>query len=81
MVVPLHDYMEFKYLPEDPRQVAAIKKKAYQFYYNAISRMLYRHAPDGLLLHFRTNQEAEEGLKEAYNSIFGAHQLDPKLDD
>lgn len=52
--------MVFGYLPDDPKEAAAIKKKASQFYYNATSRMLYRCTLDGLLLRYLLDQEARK---------------------
>jgi len=33
-------------LPDDPKEAAAIKRKAPWFYYNAITRILYRRLYD-----------------------------------
>jgi len=37
-------------------------------------KTLYRRSYDGILLHCLSNLEAQEVLKEAHNSIYGAHQ-------
>ena len=44
------DYALYGVLPDDPKEVAAIRRKAPKFYYNAITRALYRRSHDGILL-------------------------------
>jgi hypothetical protein len=66
-------------LPDDPKEAAAIKRKAPQFYYNAITQTLYRRSYDGILLRYLSKKEAREMLKEAYEGTCGAHQPGPKL--
>jgi len=39
---PYIDYALYDILPEDPKEAAAIRRKAPKFYYNAITRTLYR---------------------------------------
>jgi len=36
------DYALYDILPDDPKEAAVIKRKAPKFYYNAITRTLYR---------------------------------------
>jgi len=61
--------------------VAAIRRKAHKFYYNAITRTLYRRSPDGILLRYLSQKEAQEVLKEAHDGMCGAHQPGLKLGD
>jgi len=75
------DYTLYDILPNDPKEAAAIKKKALKFYYNAITKTLYRRSHDGILLLCLSHKEAHETLKEAHDGMCGAHQLDPKLRD
>ena len=46
---PYIDYALYGILPNDPKEVAAIRRKAPKFYYNAITRTLYRRSHDGIL--------------------------------
>jgi len=50
------DYALYGILPDDPKEGAAIKRKAPRFYYNAITRTLYRRSHDGVLLHCLSNK-------------------------
>ena len=75
------DYALYDILPEDLKEVAAIRKKAPKYYYNAITRTLYRQSHDGILLHCLSQKEAHEVLKEAHDGMCGAHQPGPKLGD
>jgi len=68
-------------LPDDPKEVAAIRRKTNKFYYNAITRTLYRRSQDRILLRCLSQKEAQEALKEAHNGMCGAHQSGPKLGD
>ena len=68
-------------LPDDPKEAAAIKRKAPRFYYNAITRTLYRRSYDGILLRFLSRREAQEALMEAHDGTCGAHQPGAKLWD
>ena len=47
MAITYIDYALYDILPDDPKEVAAIRRKAYKFYYNAITRTLYRRSQDG----------------------------------
>jgi len=60
-------------LPDDPKEVAAIRRKAPKFYYNAITRTLYRLSHDGILLRCLSQNEAQEILKKAHDGMCGAH--------
>ena len=73
---PYIDYTLYDILPDGPKEAAAIKKKAPKFYYNAITRTLYRQSHDGILLRCLSHKEAQEALKEAHDSMCGAHQPD-----
>ena len=75
------DYALYDIFPDDPKEAAAIKRKAHKFYYNAITRTLYRRLHDGILLRCLSHKETQEILKEAHDGICGAHQPDPKLRD
>jgi len=72
----LHDIF-----PDDPKEAAVIKRKAPKFYYNAITRTLYRRSHDGILLSCLSQKESKEVLKEAHDGMCGAHQPGPKLGD
>ena len=74
-------YALYDILPDDPKEAAVIRKKAPKFYYNAITRTLYRRSHDGILLHCLSQKEAQEVLQEAHDGMCGAHQPDPKLGD
>ena len=76
---PYIDYVLYGILPEDTKEAAAIRRKAPKFYYNAITRTLYRRSHDGILLRCLSQKEAQEILKEAHDGICGAHQPGPKL--
>ena len=49
--LPYIDYTLYDILPDDLKEAAAIKWKAPRFYYNKITRTLYRRSHDGILLH------------------------------
>jgi len=68
-------------LPDGPKEAAAIKKKAPKFYYNAITRTLYRQSHDGILLRCLSHKEAQKTLKEPHDGMCEAHQPGPKLKD
>jgi len=59
--------------------VAAIRRKAPKFYYNAIIRTLYRQSHDGILLCCLSYKEAKKILREADDGMCGAHQPGSKL--
>ena len=44
------DYVLYDILPEDTKEAATIRRKAPKFYYNTITRTLYRRSHDGILL-------------------------------
>ena len=69
---PLYDI-----LLNNPKEAAAIKRKSPRFYYNAITRTLYRLSYDQILLLCLSHKEAHEALKEAHDGTCGAHQLGP----
>jgi len=75
------DFVLYGILPDDHKEKAVIKRKAPQFYYNVIMQTLYLQSYDGILLRCLSHKEAQEALKEAYDSICGAHQPRPKLED
>jgi len=68
-------------LPDDPKEAAAIRKKAPKFYYNAITRTLHCRSHDGILFRYLLHKEAQETLKEAHDDMCEAHQSGPKLGD
>jgi len=47
---PYIDFVLYGILPDDPKEVVAIRRKARRFYYNAIMQILYRRSYDGILL-------------------------------
>jgi len=78
---PCIDYAVYGILPDDPKEAAAIRRKASKFYYNAITRILYRRSHDGILLCCLSQKEAQEVLKEAHDTMCGAHRPGPKIGD
>ena len=74
---PYIDFVLYGILPEDTKEAAAIRRKAPKFYYNAISRTLYRRSHDGILLRCLSSKEAQGVLKEAHDGTCGAHQPGP----
>ena len=66
---PYIDYALYGILPDDPKEPSAIKRKAPKFYYNAITRTLYRRSHDGILLRCLSQKEAHEVLKEAHDGM------------
>ena len=68
-------------MPNDPKEVAAIRRKAPKFYYNVITRTLYRRSYDGIILRYLSQKEAQEALKEVHDGMCGAHQPGPKHGD
>ena len=78
---PYINYTLYDILPENPKEAAAVRRKAPKFYYNAIMRTLYRRSHDGILLCFLLQKEAKEILKEAHDGMCGAHQPGLKLED
>ena len=75
------DFVLYSILPDDSKEAAANRRKAPQFYYNAITRALYRWSYDEILLCHLSYKEAQETLREAHSSMYGAHQPGPKLGD
>jgi len=55
---PYIDYALYDILFDDPKEASAIKRKAPKFYYNAITRMLYRRSHDGIHLRCLSHKEA-----------------------
>jgi len=70
----LIDYALHDILPDDPKEAASIRRRSLRFYYAPIVKTLYRRSYDGILLRCLSNSEAQEVLKEANDSICGAHQ-------
>jgi len=77
---PYIDYVLYNILPDDPKEVATITRKAPKFYYNAITRTLYHRSHDRILLCCLSHKEAQETLKEAHDAMCGAYQPGPKLE-
>ena len=75
------EYALYSILSDDPKEAAAIRRKAPIFYYNAITRTLYRRSHDEILLRFLSHKEAQEALKEAHDGICRDHQPSSKLGD
>ena len=63
------DYALYDILPEDPKEAATIRRKAPKFYYNVITRTLYRRSHDGILLRCLSQKEAHEVPKEAHDGM------------
>jgi len=47
---PFIDFILYDISPDDPKEATVIRRKAPRFYYNAITRTLYRRSYDGILL-------------------------------
>jgi len=47
---PYINFILYSILSDDPKEAAAIRRKAPRFYYNAIMRTLYRRSYNGILL-------------------------------
>ena len=75
------DFILYAILPDEPKEAAAIRRKALRFYYNVIMQTLYRQSYDGILLRCLLDKEAHEALKEAHDGMYGAHQPGSKLGD
>ena len=70
---PIIDYVMHYILPNDPKEATFIRQRSLHFYYDSKVKILYRCSYDGILLHFLSNLEAQEVLREAHNGIYGAH--------
>jgi len=57
-------------LLDNPKEVAAIRRKTPRFHYDAIMQKLYYWLYDGILLRCLSHKGA---LKEAHDGICGAH--------
>ena len=73
------DYALHDILPDDPREAVSIRRRSTRFYYETVVKKLYRHSYDDILLHYLSNSEAQEVIKEAHDGICGDHQSGPKL--
>ena len=78
---PYIDYALYDILPDEPKEATVIRRKAPKFYYNAITRTLYRRSRDRILLCCLSQKEAQKVLKEAHDGMCGAHQPGSKLGD
>jgi len=78
---PYNDFVLYSILPDDPKVVAAIKRKAPRFYYNAIMQTLYYRLYDRILFRCLSHKEAQQALKKAHDGMCRAHQPRPKLGD
>ena len=56
------NYPLYGIMPDDPKEAAAIRRKAPKFYYKANTRTLYRRSHDGILLPCLSQKEAHEVL-------------------
>ena len=77
---PIIDYALHSILPDDPKEAAFVRQRSTRFYYSVVVKM-YHYSYDGILLHCLSSSKAWEVLKEAHDSICGAHQPGPKLKD
>ena len=59
----LIDYALHDILPDDPKEVASIRRRSLCFYYDSIVKTLYHRSYDGILLRYLSNSEAQECLK------------------
>ena len=75
------NYALYDILPDGPKEAAAISRKTLRFYYNAITRTLYRRSHDRILTRCLSHEKAHEALKKAHNGMCKAHQPGPKLGD
>jgi len=75
------DYALHSMLPDDLKEVTFIRQRSPRCYYDPVVKILYRCSYDGILLHCLSNLKAQEALKEAHDSICGAYQPVPKLQD
>ena len=78
---PYIDFVLYGILPHNPKEAAFIRRKAPRFYYNVITRTLYRQSYDGILLRCLSYKEAQEAFKEAHDGMCRAYQSGPKLGD
>ena len=78
---PYISYVLYDIFPDDPKEATAVRRKAPKFYYNVITRTLYRRSYDGIILRCLSQKETQEALKAAYDGMCEAHQLGPKLED
>jgi len=72
-------YVLYGILTDDPKKAVAIRRKTSKFYYNAITRTLYRRSHDGTLLRCLSHKEAQEALKEAHDGCVELTNSDPNL--
>ena len=70
---PYINFVLYGILPNNPKEVATIRRKAPRFYYNAIMQTLYRLSYDGILLQRLSHKEAQKALKEAHDGMCRAH--------
>ena len=79
LAVPFINYALHDILPDDPKEVAFIRRRSLHFYYDLIVKILYYRSYDSILLHCLSNSEAQEVLKVAHDGICGVYQLGLKL--
>lgn len=75
------DYALYSILPDDPKEAASIRQRAPNFRYVPNVNILYHCLYDDLMLHFMSDTEMQEALKEASDDIWGAHQPSLKFQD
>jgi len=78
---PIIDYTLHGILPDDPKEVAFVRRRSTQFYCDAVAKTMYHRSNDGILLHYLSNLKVREVLKEDHGGICGAHQPGPKIKD
>ena len=71
---PYINFVLYSILPDNPKEAAAIIRKAPRFYYNAIMQTLYHRLYDEILLQYLSHKEAQEVLQKAHDGMGGAHQ-------
>ena len=69
----LIDCAQYDILPDDPKEATSIRRRFLCFYYDPMVKTLYRYSYDSILLHYLSNFEAQEVLKEAHDGICEAH--------
>ncbi|XP_070034842.1 uncharacterized protein [Nicotiana tomentosiformis] len=74
---PIIDYLSYGILPENPRRMTEIRRRAPRFLY--CKDTLYKRLFEGVLLRCLGEYEALQALHEAHSGVCGSHQSGPKL--
>jgi len=73
------DFVLYSILPDDPKEVAATKRKAPRFYYNVITQTLYCRSYDGIQLCCLSHKEAQEASGKLTTACAKLTNSDPNL--